>query len=433
MKRLLNKPLRSFAIYSLIILLVSIPMYVLVIDYIWLTELDENNWLTLEHTIQKLESKTYSAEEIELMNRLWGELQPGLSIAPIESKAPFPDSIYQVIRPNAFDIDDEEDRFRGLKRHVLINDIPYALTIETNVEESDETFVAVAVITLFFFVVLIVGFVVLNRRIAIRAWKPFYETLSRLKSFELSKDQTLALPVSDILEFHELNQSLQSLIQSNVESYKIQKSFTENASHELQTPIALVKSKLDMLMQQKELTQEVSELITSIEAPLSRLSRINKNLLVLAKVGSHQYDQVEMVDVEEVLHDSLVLFDDYVSSKELKLSVKPPSTTVRTSIYLVETLLHNLISNAIKYTDTGGQIHIDLTAGVLNLANTGSSPLNDQQMFERFSSLTNQKVSSGLGLAIVKEIVAKYGWSVDYSFDARMHYFIVNFNQPDLS
>ena len=184
MKRLLNKPLRSFAIYSLIILLVSIPMYVLVIDYIWLTELDENNWLTLEHTIQKLESKTYSAEEIELMNRLWGELQPGLSIAPIESKAPFPDSIYQVIRPNAFDIDDEEDRFRGLKRHVLINDIPYALTIETNVEESDETFVAVAVITLFFFVVLIVGFVVLNRRIAIRAWKPFYETLSRLKSLQ---------------------------------------------------------------------------------------------------------------------------------------------------------------------------------------------------------------------------------------------------------
>ena len=427
MKRLLNKPLRSFAIYSLIILLVSIPMYVLVIDYIWLIELDENNWLTLEHTIEKLESNTYSSEEIELMNRLWSELQPGLSIVPIESKAPFPDSVYQVIRPNAYDIDDEEDRFRGLKRHVLINDTPYALTIETNVEETDETFVAVALITLFFFVVLIIGFVMLNRKIAIRAWRPFYETLTRLKSFELSKDQSLELPASNILEFHELNQSLERLIQSNVETYKIQKSFTENASHELQTPIALVKSKLDMLIQQKELTPAVSELIASIEAPLSRLSRINKNLLVLAKVGSHQYDQVEMVNVKEILQDSLVLFDDYVSNKELKLSVKTQSTRVSANIYLLETLLHNLISNAIRYTELGGQVHVNLIEGELQISNSGVSALNEDQMFDRFSSLTNQKVSSGLGLAIIKEIVTKYDWNVDYSFDAGMHQFSVKF------
>ncbi|WP_258100954.1 sensor histidine kinase [Marinoscillum pacificum] len=428
MKRLLNKPLRSFAIYSLIILLVSIPMYVLVIDYIWLTELDENNWLTLEHTIEKLESNTYSSEEIELMNRLWSELQPGLSIVPIESKAPFPDSVYQVIRPNAYDIDDEEDRFRGLKRHVLINDTPYALTIETNVEETDETFVAVALITLFFFVVLIIGFVMLNRKIAIQAWRPFYETLTRLKSFELSKDQSLVLPASNIFEFHELNQSLERLIQNNVETYKIQKSFTENASHELQTPIALLKAKLDLLLQQQELTPAVSELIASIEAPLSRLSRINKNLLVLAKVGSHQYDHVEVVNVKEILQDSLVLFDDYVSNKKLKLSVKTQSTRVSANIYLLETLLHNLISNAIRYTELGGQIHIDVIEGVLQISNSGVSALNEDQMFDRFSSLTNQKVSSGLGLAIIKEIVTKYDWNVDYSFDAGMHHFSVKFD-----
>ena len=208
---------------------------------------------------------------------------------------------------------------------------------------------------------------------------------------------------------------------------KIQKSFTENASHELQTPIALVKSKLDMLIQQKELTPAVSELIASIEAPLSRLSRINKNLLVLAKVGSHQYDQVEMVNVKEILQDSLVLFDDYVSNKELKLSVKTQSTRVSANIYLLETLLHNLISNAIRYTELGGQVHVNLIEGELQISNSGVSALNEDQMFDRFSSLTNQKVSSGLGLAIIKEIVTKYDWNVDYSFDAGMHQFSVKF------
>ena len=151
MTRLLQKPLKVFAWYALIVLLVSIPVYVLVIDFIWTTELDENNWLTLQHTRRKLEVREFTDDEIEKINTIWGALQPGVSIQKAPQNHGQEDSIYEVIRPNLFDYNDAEDRFRGLVSYVKIKGEPYKLTIETNVEEWDETFVAIAITTLIFF------------------------------------------------------------------------------------------------------------------------------------------------------------------------------------------------------------------------------------------------------------------------------------------
>jgi hypothetical protein len=115
MTKLLNRPLKAFALYALLVLLISVPVYVLVVDYIWTSELDENNWLTLEHTKQRLQTKQFTPAEIENINHIWGELQPGVSIVRAENKISFQDSVYEAIRPNEYDEDDGEDRFRGLK------------------------------------------------------------------------------------------------------------------------------------------------------------------------------------------------------------------------------------------------------------------------------------------------------------------------------
>lgn len=427
MTKLLHKPLRVFAIYALIVLLVSIPVYVLVIDFIWTTELDENNWLTLQHTREKLEARQFSEDEIEKINSIWGELQPGVSIAKTTKRNAPKDSIYDVIRANAYDYDDEVDRFRGLISYTEINGVPYLLTIETNLEESDETFMAIAVITLLFFVILILGFIILNRRIATKTWKPFYHTLRSLQSFELSKDQSLQLPETDIQEFNELNQSLEQLVQNNVATYNLQKSFTENASHELQTPIALLKSKLDLLLQEENVTPEISEILSAIEAPLARLSRINKNLLVLAKVENHQYNDRESLDVEEYTQSAHSLFEDYLTDKNLSFTLEvTEDLIVQANSFLLETLLHNLFSNAIRHTAAGGQINIKLENGKLLFSNTGIEALNTQHLFERFSMSTKNKISSGLGLSIIKEIAGKYNWTVEYAFENGFHTFSVN-------
>ncbi|WP_282775783.1 sensor histidine kinase [Phaeodactylibacter xiamenensis] len=428
MTKLLNRSLKAFALYALLILLISIPVYVLVVDYIWINELDESNWLTLQHTKKRLQSQPFTPAEIENINHIWGELQPGVSIVKADGNISFQDSVYEAIRPNEYDKDDGEDRFRGLKSYLKINDVPYVLTIETNVEESDETLAAITAVTLLFFIFLIVGFILLNRRIAAKSWHSFYQTLRALKSFELSKDISIDLPESGIQEFQELNQSLHQLITNSVNTFQQQKSFTENASHELQTPIALLKSKLDLLIQQKAISPEITEILNSIEAPLSRLSRINKNLLVLAKVENHQYNDKEQIDITDYLESAITLFEDYLDEKQLQLtnSVDQP-ILVNANAFLMETLIHNLLSNAIRHTPRAGRISVSNVGESLQVMNTGKESLDQKKLFKRFSSPTKDSTSSGLGLAIINEIAFKYSWKVAYDFQDGSHNFSVTF------
>ena len=267
----------------------------------------------------------------------------------------------------------------------------------------------------------------MNRRISAKAWYSYYQTLSSLKSFELSKDTSVHLPQSDVQEFQELNQSLHQLITNSVSTFQQQKSFTENASHELQTPIALLKSKLDLLIQQKNISPEISEILNSIDAPLSRLSRINKNLLVLSKVENHQYSDKEQIDITEYLESAISLFEDYLDDKELRLSndvIEP--IVLNANAFLIETLIHNLLSNAIRHTPKGGQITVSYQQAIFQVRNSGKESLDKSRLFERFSTTTKDKVSSGLGLAIIQEIAKKYGWEVTYNYESNFHVFSVS-------
>ncbi len=428
MTKLLDRPLKAFAIYALIILVISIPVYAWVVDFIWVNELDENNWLTLQHTKEKLENQHFEEEELEIVNRLWGQVQPGISISPAPQKQAFQDSVYEVIRPNIYDTDNGEDRFRGLKSYAEINGKPYFIVIETNVEESDETFMAITLVTATFLVILVLGFIILNRRISKSSWQPFYQTLLKLRAFDLSRSKGLELEDSNIQEFRELNESLQKLVERNLAVYQQQKAFTENASHELQTPIALLKSKLDLLLQEKEISPEISEIINGIEAPLSRLSRINKNLLLLAKVENQQFESQEEIDIKSAMAFCITLFEDYAENQRIAIyNDIRESHLIQANPFLLETLLNNLFSNAIRHNEEGGSIFLKLANGRLSIHNSGKAPLDESSLFERFSSSTKNKVSSGLGLAIVKEIAKQYNWQVSYRFENKLHVFSVNF------
>ena len=428
MKKLLDKPFKSFVLYALIILVLSIPVYVLVIDYIWVSELDEHNILTLQHTKQQFESKELTHEDIEKINQIWGVIQPGLSIIKSSISDIPKDLIYEVKRINQYDPDLDEDRFRGLKSFIKLNDDLYQINIETNVEELDETFFAISIITCFFFVLLIAGFIVLNRRIAEKSWNPFYQILSKLKSFDLTKDSIIELPTTDIEEFHELNQTIELLVNKNIQSYQLQKSFTENASHELQTPIALLKAKFDLLYQEKELTPAINEIIKSIEKPLSRLTRINKNLILLSRVENHPFENDGELDIKEFATSSLMLFEDYIKAKKLRITcIFDNSIIITTNSFLIETLLNNLLSNAINHTSYGGDVTIKILNKRLIYINSGNVQLNKSQLFQRFSTLATEKVSSGLGLAIIKEICNKYQWIIEYRFDKNNHVFTIDF------
>lgn len=427
MSKLLSKPFKAFTIYALIILACSIPVYYFVVNFIWQSELDEHNLIIKQRIENKLGSVQIDEKELHNTLQLWNTLQPGTKLTPTDLPSKEKDSVYTFTRKNEY-IKDEIDRFRGLSTFIKLNGKLYHLSIETNVEEADETIVAIAVVTILFFLLLVGGFILLNKKIAKQIWQPFQNTLNKLKSFDLTEHKNIQFEKTNIEEFDELNQSLQKLIDDNIAAYHLQKTFIENASHELQTPLAVLKSKTDLLLQNKDLTNEQSELLNALELPLSRISRVNKNLLLLAKIENSQFAETENTDVTEVLSQSVELLADYITDKNLQFTnVAQQPLSVTCNKLLLEILLNNLLTNAIRHTPKGGQIIMQLTTTTLQIQNTGTAALDKQKLFERFAVSSSETASSGLGLAIVKEICNRYQWQISYSFENNFHSFSITF------
>jgi len=428
MSKLLNKPLRVFTLYALVILALSIPAYYWVVDYIWLHELDEHNEIIKQRIENGFKNIKLNDSQTNEAIMVWNQIQPGVKISPALVTEVKKDSLYEIIRPNQYTSSDNIDRFRGLSTYISIQNRAYHLLIETNVEETHETMIAIAVVTVLFFSMLVIGFILLNRKIAQQIWKPFQHTLQQLKNFDLNSHKRLQLKSSDIEEFEELNSVLNKLIDNNIAVYNQQKQFTENASHELQTPLALLKAKIDLLLQDKTLNQKQLELISTLNTPLSRVSRINKNLLLLAKIENHQYADQEEVNLNDLLSENIEILSDYTNTKKISITshINTP-VFVRGNRNLLEIMLTNLLVNAIRHNTKNGSISIKYEAPVFCIYNTGDSSLNKETLFKRFVSASTHSPNSGLGLAIVKEICNRYGWEIDYSFQNNQHIFSIRF------
>ena len=428
MSKLLHKPFKAFTIYALIILVCSIPVYYLVVDFIWLDELDEHNHIVKERIEYSFNNAQIEENELNSLLKNWGKLQPSTTLTPSDLSVPKPDSTYTITKQNTYVEHNEIDRFRVLSSYISINGKLYHLQIETNIEEADETMLAIAIVTLLFFALLVIGFIFLNRRIAKQIWQPFRNTLKKLKSFDLTTQRAVSFDKTNIEEFEELNQSLQKLIDKNISVYSQQKTFIENASHELQTPLAVLKSKLDLLLQNKNITSEQAELLTAIDLPLSRITRINKNLLLLAKIENKQFAEVENIELTEVINETLELLSDYTTLKQISVDENfSEKLFLSCNKTLLEVLVNNLLINAIVHNTEQGKIQISFSNKTLTVSNTGKTALSNEKLFERFTISSSETANSGLGLAIVKEICNRYNWHIHYTFENNLHSFSVQF------
>ncbi|WP_192085385.1 HAMP domain-containing sensor histidine kinase [Algoriphagus sp. Y33] len=424
MTKLLDKPFKAFTIYALVILLISIPVYFLVVDWIWVTEIDDNHEIIMERIENRFEQAHVSEVDLETILTTWNTLQPNSTIKPIAGNFSDKDSIYEVTKFNEYE--SEWDRFRGLQTVIFINQKPYQLNIETNVEEAYETIFAIGLVTVVLYGLLVFGFIQLNRKISKNVWKPFDITLTKLKSFDLSSGKAITFEVSDIEEFETLNQTIAKLISENINAYNQQKAFVANASHELQTPIALLKSKLDMLLQDEKFGETQSELVNAIQVPLARLTRVNKNLLLLARIDNSHFSDITDINFAVKVEKSEELLQDYISEKKLTLLKNEWGLCVfQCSQFLAETLINNLLSNAIRHTSDNGEVMVEWDTYGFSFKNSGKEALNQELLFKRFSISTTETTSSGLGLAIVKEICKQNGWEVSYEFSDFFHVFSV--------
>lgn len=395
------------------------------VDAIWKHELDEHNDIVARKTASQINSLKLTEEKLIETIQLWNDVQPSTNIRKLEKNDNLKDSIFIVEKPHDFLHFEEVDRFRCLSKVIYLNKKPYRFNIETNIEETQETIFFISITTVFLFVLIVGGLLFLNRRLSKSVWKPFRETLDQLKTFSLNNQTKIEFSKTDVSEFDELNQSLTKLIEHNVSAYKTQKEFTENASHELQTPLAILKNKLDILLQNQDLTEKQYQIAEEMNRALSRSSRINKNLLLLAKIDNKQFDS-ETFHLDEVLNQSLEILQEHFEQKNISVNTEiSDNVKVNGNIGLTEVLINNLILNAIRHTSINGSILIRLSQSEFEVSNSGTGKLNGDLLFKRFSRFSKDNNGSGLGLAIVQEICKSQNWTIDYRFENNNHIFSV--------
>lgn len=314
---------------------------------------------------------------------------------------------------------------RQLNDVVNINGTAYEIVIRKSQEQKLALVENIIIIMLLVFAGLLMATIIFNWIISRRLWKPFQTSLQKIRNIELPQMQKIRFEETGTSEFNELNASLNSMVNKIHSDYVNMKEFTEDAAHEMQTPLAVAQTKMELLLQDPNLTTSQTETIVQATTALQRLSNLNKSLLLLAKIENQQYEADKPIDLVQVTNKYLQLFDEIIKDKEMEVITEFGDTfEVKLHPFLADSLISNLLGNAIKYNQAKGKITIEVSKHQYCISNTSEQPsIDPQKLFKRFTASGNRDTSTGLGLAIVKQIVDKNGLSVSYAFDKGMHRF----------
>ncbi|UYQ94495.1 response regulator [Chitinophaga horti] len=260
-----------------------------------------------------------------------------------------------------------------------------------------------------------------------KIWSPFFLNLDSLRQYSVSSPEKLKLYDSPIREFKDLQRSLKELADRSQREYRALREFTENASHELQTPLGIIQSKLDRISQfpvNEEMAIHIEQARTGVE----RLKKLNRNLLLLAKLDNNAFADRRPVALHDLLEQQYLLMEDLFAAKQINVVMQIGHATLQCNPYLAEVMISNLYSNALRYTPENGTLRITSDHKSLHISNNGA-PLDfaPERLFDRFSKGRGNLQSTGLGLAIVQQICLTNGWKVKYDYADERHVFTVKF------
>lgn len=299
----------------------------------------------------------------------------------------------------------------------------YRITISKLLKQRQQLMDAVVMTVTFIVALLLISLLLLNGWLSERVWRPFYKTLGALDRFQLEKHQVLDFGKEKTLEFNQLNQSVTRLTERLATTYQNLKEFTENAAHEIQTPLAVIISKIEGLFQDETLSEPQLVALAEISEAANRLSKLNQALLLLTKIENRQFlAGNEPVNLIPIVNRKLRDLEDLIEQRELAIQTEMEATGPVMHPALAEVLVNNLLTNAIRHNIEKGSIIIHLYPGRLTVRNTGNAVVgNPEQLFERFRKETNQTASLGLGLALVKTICEVNGLTLNYEIEQDWH------------
>ncbi|MGM9478349.1 sensor histidine kinase [Pedobacter sp. GSP4] len=320
----------------------------------------------------------------------------------------------------------ENEPGRSLITVVHLDGKAIAVTITKSRVESEDLVRIILLITVGITVVLLLSLLLINRLVLNRLWRPFYVILNGMKSFEVARMDTIEHEPTKIDEFNELNQSVNAMAERVRQDYKELKSFTDNASHEMMTPLAVINSKLDSLLQTESFTAQQGALLEDIYHATGRLSRLHQSLLLLAKIENNLIPDYQNIDFKEMVESKGRQFQELLDKDGLVLAETLKPVEIKMSRYLADILLNNLYSNAVRHNVSGGYINVQLDQQALTISNSGRTQQLQNKIFDRFSKSVDSE-GMGLGLAITKQICNLYGFRIDYREGNGEHVFVVYF------
>jgi len=419
--KLLTKYSRINLLFSVVIfLLASVAFYVL-LRFVLIAQVDEDLKIE-EHEIEMY---------VEKFNRL-PEVMPvkNQRIYYVPAGNHSKERIFSNVTRDSSDTNKKETA-RQLKFFIGIKDEWYQVFVEKSLKETDAISRSIIIISLATIIAMLAAGLIINRLLLRKLWHPFYTSLSLMKAFRLGQTQHIAFKETDIDEFNDLNQTLEQSIKSAETEYQHLKEFTENASHELQTPLAVIRSKMDVLIQDEKLSESQSYLVESAYEAVQKLARLNQSMLLLNKIENRQFAETSMIDIKELIEQKLVDFKELLGVKNIGIAAKLEKVVKRMNLPLAEILLNNLLGNAIRYTPDGGIINIMLNGSSMIFTNTAENDsLDNTKLFNRFYKGAESLDNHGLGLSIVKQICLVSGFSVEYQFTCGEHTFKVLFGVP---
>mgnify|MGYP000889116432 CR=1 FL=1 len=326
-------------------------------------------------------------------------------------------------------IGDETELFREYKTIKRINNNYYEICARNSIVDSKDFLFSILFITLFAFLVFLIILYFINKYLSKTILSDFYTSLSTLENFSLQDNSELKLSKSNILEFRQLNSSLLYLAEKAKKEYRLLKEFSEETNHEFQTPIAVIKSKLELLLQSNNLnSEELNNLGVSINN-LSKLEKLNKAILLLNKLNHRELFVSETINIVDELKKIIDEFSELISLRAIELTVLlPENFYIKANHSLINILLSNLLSNSLKHNVKNGIINIKLDENKLIITNTAEQPKIDPELFfTRFYKDYSDSESLGLGLTIAQKICELYKFLIINSFENNTYTIIIEF------
>ena len=307
----------------------------------------------------------------------------------------------------------------------------YELTVSIpTIEKAD-----LREVILWWFVLLYLGMLIaiisVNYWVINRSFRPFYAMLKWLDKFSVEKEYKPFVNKTNITEFRKLEEAVSSSARRSAEMYEQQKLFIGHASHELQTPLAICRNRLEILAEDPGLTEKQLEEVMKTCRTFDHVIKLNKTLLLLTKIENGQYPEVLPVNVNKLLRKILEDYSEIYAYRNLTVTLEEKEEkTLLLNETLANVLYSNLIKNAFVHNLQDGAIRVEIGASAITFSNSGEErPLDAEKIFKRFYRESKKESSSGLGLSLVKSICKHYGLDICYIYDNQMHAFVLSENK----